>query len=159
MGLSTGIYFGAFIKCRVSETEIIKTIKTCSNQDCDCFKKVIGDSIFYCNQCGSIIKERKDMGKSPQNYFYIAEKINEVLFVPNPAFENNYHYWIPNTNNVGYHVNTTYVDYTVKNLNDFNVEEEIKSIKNHCREAIEVLNEEYGAENISFDVGLLTWRW
>jgi len=166
MGIDYTTYIGPQVRCKTTKIPSTKTIRTCSDTACTLYSSEVYDKQKkFCGQCGSSVEDR-ELPIEVENVNVHDVRMNlldEALYdVPGDSFhfwmrDNNVHIWLAN-----HHVpdarefsfdskeDIQYVPMTAELI-----AKEIEQFSSFYEKEIAILQEEYGAENVEVQWGLV----
>jgi hypothetical protein len=170
MGIDYTTYIGPHVRCKTTKVPSTKTIRTCSDAACanygtDVPRWVSDHFNNFCGKCGSPIQNR-DLPTEVDNvnpYEVRMDLLNESLCdVPGDSFhfwmrDNNVHIWIANVRvpdarefSFDSEANIQYVP-----MNAELIAKETDQFSSFYEKELAILREEYGAENVEVQWGLI----
>ena len=151
MGTYTNIHLGPYLEInKHKKQDVFDNIWSCTNKKCVNHKKELYDK--FCGECGS------------KNYIKVVTRKEEIYPI-NLLDRNGIADELVDTNNKKNHVlvsNHTApfernTDNTPIDLTDIKINDELYWFVNHHAEAIEILNECFGKDNVVLKWGLIVW--
>jgi len=166
MGIDYTTYIGPQVRCKTKKVPSTKTIRTCSDATCKLYaSEVYEKQKKFCGQCGSPVEDRA-LPIEVDNVIAHDVRMNlldEALYdVPGDSFhfwmrDNNTHIWLANRHVPGARKfsfdpesDIQYVPMTAELI-----AKEIDQFSSFYEKEITILREEYGAENVEVQWGLI----
>jgi len=149
-------YVGAYLKCKYSFKEESREVFGCSK----CEKLRIGKDDKFCSKCGiefTQIKVNKTKIKKQVQYV-ICEKIKDKLYYPDYVVDNGFDYYVPNLLTKARLVcSGDSYNPTSHEINQETILNCIIALTTEFSSSIDVLENEYGKENVSLVFGALSY--
>lgn len=165
MGVDRKIYIGAYIDCRTTNVSTIQKITGCPNKSCSRFSKET--SIKFCNDCGSKITECSISKNKPKICTWeVGEKLKDVLFpanhwgAPDEVDGVIAHYWLSNRKTkAGLWINQSDPSFVTEMESVSEIEAHKQEMLTYHQSEYKILQEIYGAENVTVRWGIINMVW
>jgi predicted RNA-binding Zn-ribbon protein involved in translation (DUF1610 family) len=160
MSIDTNLHVGPYlVQLKTKETEVEKTIKTCSNDNCQININNERQTSKFCPNCGSPVLEK----------IYIETEIMDIcdILCNNEEFENE----LSNIDQMGCRKDNIIIsnggspfdedrwteDDDICDLTNVNVQEEIEWFKNEYKTILEAIEKELGENAYEIKYGVIQW--
>lgn len=157
--MSTSVYFGPYLHCKVEMVEHVVNRRCCTNMDCENKNlEVLAVAHKFCNKCG---KEIRVKGVPVTRERISAESINllnagDVMRFLQP--EEGVHLWLSNMTEMSYYLDVAGTDYEIKDVQNFDFAFHIARFTHYYESALKELNSFYGEKNCSIRFAILIWE-
>lgn len=166
MGIDYTTYIGPHVRCKTKKVPSTKRIRTCSDATCKSYaSQVYDDKKKFCEQCGAPIEDR-DLLIEVDNVLageVRMDLLGESLYdVPGDYFhfwmrDNNVHIWlanvrVPDTRKFSFDPEE---DIQYVPMNAELIVKETDQFSSFFEKELTILREEYGAENVEVQWGLI----
>lgn len=170
MSISQNYYIGPFVECKIEQIFVLVEYHGCNQKDCP--SKGIPRGGLFCSACGNPIAEiTKQEPRSNINWWEVSEEINEDLYIMDwPVSRNIRHFWLPNKNfgeNPGKRIDEDCILILEDGFKKFengvfepafpDPVEAIKLFEQQFANALIVIRQRYGEDNVKIRWGILSW--